>query len=125
MLLGCPFTTFNKVGNLGNLKYILAGPLPRSAFGLVRDYTSSMTKQEIKAKLYSHVNTIKLSHGCAICGYNKCAEALEFHHLDPTNKDGSITMMIKNRNSIASINREIAKCEILCSNHHREAHFSP
>ena len=21
---------------------------------------------------------------CSICGYNKCIEALEFHHLDPT-----------------------------------------
>lgn len=24
---------------------------------------------------------------CCICGYNKCIEALEFHHLDPSQKD--------------------------------------
>lgn len=28
---------------------------------------------------------------CSICGYNKCAGALEFHHLDPSQKDFGIS----------------------------------
>jgi len=28
---------------------------------------------------------------CEICGYNRCMEALEFHHLDPTKKDFGIS----------------------------------
>jgi len=24
--------------------------------------------------------------GCEFCGYNRCIEALEFHHLDPTKR---------------------------------------
>lgn len=82
-----------------------------------------MTKRETKDALYIHVNSVKLAHGCAVCGYNKCAQALEFHHLDPTIKDKSVTVMVKNCASIAAIDREIAKCTVLCANHHREAHF--
>ena len=28
---------------------------------------------------------------CKICGYNKCVQALEFHHLDPTKKEFNIS----------------------------------
>ena len=28
---------------------------------------------------------------CEVCGYNRCIEALEFHHLDPTKKDFGIS----------------------------------
>src|SRR6478609_2278690 len=30
---------------------------------------------------------------CSLCGYNKCIEALEFHHLDPAEKDFQISNM--------------------------------
>ena len=28
------------------------------------------------------VDDYKLARGCSVCGYNKCANALEFHHSD-------------------------------------------
>ena len=28
---------------------------------------------------------------CGICDYDKCVEALEFHHLDPSQKDFTLT----------------------------------
>jgi hypothetical protein len=28
---------------------------------------------------------------CQVCGYDRCIEALEFHHLDPTQKDFGIS----------------------------------
>lgn len=58
---------------------------------------------------------------CSICGYNKCIEALEFHHLDPTQKD----FILSDRNLILSwkeIKKELEKCILVCSNCHREIH---
>ena len=37
-------------------------------------------------------NLIKLFHGrCCICGFNAFQEALEFHHLNPDEKEFNIT----------------------------------
>ena len=56
---------------------------------------------------------------CQICGYNKCANALEFHHLDPTLKDFTISGGTRSFNSLKS---EVDKCILVCSNCHREIH---
>lgn len=57
---------------------------------------------------------------CAVCGYDKCFAALDFHHLDPAKKEKGISYM---RNySEAKIKAEIDKCILLCANHHREFH---
>lgn len=58
---------------------------------------------------------------CEVCGYKKCVEALEFHHLDPTVKDFSISRD-GNTRSWDKVKEEIDKCILLCSNCHREAH---
>ena len=57
---------------------------------------------------------------CATCGYDKCVAALEFHHLDPTNKFKAISKM--QNYSAALIEEEISKCVILCCRCHREHH---
>ena len=57
---------------------------------------------------------------CERCGYNKCNRALEFHHLDPTQKDFGISKHI-NRN-INDLKAEVDKCILLCSNCHAEVH---
>jgi transposase len=55
---------------------------------------------------------------CLLCGYDRCPAALEFHHLDPSQKrmtiSGGLTL------SIASARQEAAKCVPLCSNCHAE-----
>ena len=58
---------------------------------------------------------------CEICGYNKCIIALEFHHLDPTQKDFNIG----NGNVVAfeKAKEEVDKCILVCSNCHREIHY--
>jgi len=56
---------------------------------------------------------------CKICGYNKCLQALEFHHFDE-NKDHSISDLMKR--SFKFSLKEITKCVLLCSNCHRELH---
>ena len=54
---------------------------------------------------------------CAVCGYSKFIGALEFHHLDPSNK--SFTIGGSHR-SWKNLKEEIDKCILLCSNCHKE-----
>jgi len=58
---------------------------------------------------------------CQLCGYNRCSEALEFHHLETTGKDFGISDRGYTR-SWKKIKEELDKCILLCSNCHREVH---
>jgi 5-methylcytosine-specific restriction endonuclease McrA len=57
---------------------------------------------------------------CSICGYNKCLGALDFHHKGY--KERAIGELIQNNNKSALI-KEAKKCDLLCSNCHREKHY--
>ena len=58
---------------------------------------------------------------CQKCGYNRCLDALEFHHLNPLEKDFSISD--RNVNSDwEAIKEELDKCILVCANCHREIH---
>lgn len=57
---------------------------------------------------------------CYRCGYNKSTRALEFHHLDPSEKDFGISKCITK--SMASLKQEVDKCILVCSNCHAEIH---
>jgi hypothetical protein len=54
------------------------------------------------------------------CGYSKCVEALEFHHVDPKTKERAISRM--QNYSKEAIQKEIEKCILLCCLCHREFH---
>ena len=56
---------------------------------------------------------------CSICGYDKCQAALDFHHPDPSVKEGKV---IGSTLGIDKQRAEAAKCILLCANCHREAH---
>ena len=58
---------------------------------------------------------------CSRCGYKKCVEALEFHHLDSSQKDFGISAKGYTR-SWARVREEIEKCVLVCANCHRELH---
>lgn len=64
---------------------------------------------------------IKESRGgkCQRCGYNKCIKALEFHHLDPSKKDFTIS---NDHFKLTEAVEESKKCILLCSNCHKELH---
>jgi 5-methylcytosine-specific restriction endonuclease McrA len=57
---------------------------------------------------------------CQVCGYDRCIEALEFHHLDPSQKDFGISKKGYTR-SWGKVKEEVEKCILLCANCHREA----
>jgi hypothetical protein len=58
---------------------------------------------------------------CSSCGYNKCNDALDFHHTDPTVKEFGISAKGITR-AWKSVKQELDKCVLLCSNCHRELH---
>lgn len=58
---------------------------------------------------------------CQSCGYSKCLSALEFHHLDPNEKDFGIGSKGYTR-SFDKVKIELDKCVMLCANCHREEH---
>lgn len=57
---------------------------------------------------------------CTECGYNKCLEALDFHHLDPEKKEFEVNSALTI--SKARMVEEAKKCILLCANCHRELH---
>jgi hypothetical protein len=67
-------------------------------------------------KRRKYLDGYKAERGCLICG-EKDPVVLDFHHTGDSPKEGNVSMM-KN-GSRESIDREIAKCIILCSNCHR------
>jgi 5-methylcytosine-specific restriction endonuclease McrA len=59
---------------------------------------------------------------CERCGYDRCLEALEFHHVEKGGKDFGISAHGYTR-SWSKIREEIEKCILLCANCHREIHM--
>ena len=57
---------------------------------------------------------------CCYCGYDKYYGSLEFHHVDPTNKDFSISDGCCY--NFEKIKSELNKCILVCRNCHGEIH---
>ena len=57
---------------------------------------------------------------CQRCSYNKCVDALDFHHLDSAEKDPSFSSI--RYWGLEKAKSELDKCELLCANCHREEH---
>jgi hypothetical protein len=57
------------------------------------------------------------------CDYSKCPASLEFHHTDPTRKDFEISKA-RFRRFDDRVKDELKSCIMLCSNCHREEHYS-
>lgn len=56
---------------------------------------------------------------CQICNYNKCIEALQFHHKDPNKKEFQISGMSL---GFERLKIEVDKCDLVCANCHIELH---
>lgn len=62
----------------------------------------------------------RYGHSCKNCGYSKCRTALEFHHIDPKEKEITPSKVFSRK--WESIIKELDKCILLCANCHREVH---
>jgi hypothetical protein len=58
---------------------------------------------------------------CQVCNYSKSLSALEFHHLNPSEKEFSLSSK-KSFSFNELIKKELDKCILLCANCHREQH---
>lgn len=67
-------------------------------------------------------NAVKVMGGkCSLCGLeDECYEIYDFHHIDPTLKDFTISNMLANGKSWESICNELRKCVLLCGHCHRK-----
>lgn len=74
-------------------------------------------RKRVKEKLF-----YILGGKCFICGYDKCPEACDFHHLDKALKNFTVAQALANGTSIEKILREVQNCVLLCANCHREVH---
>ena len=80
----------------------------------IKTRRSDITKYNCKL-----VRRIKQAVGCAKCPEREPV-ALDFHHLDPAEKDLNISSMTAY--CTATLKAEIRKCVILCANCHRKVH---
>ena len=79
-----------------------------------------LKKRKLKHKL------IEYKGGkCCKCGYNKCEAALHFHHLNPKEKEFTLSQINLNDNifSLEKVLQEVDKCILLCANCHIEEHY--
>jgi len=58
---------------------------------------------------------------CAVCGYNKCKASLDFHHLNPEEKEANVGNLLRS-SSWNRIKEELDKCILVCKNCHGEIH---
>jgi hypothetical protein len=65
---------------------------------------------------------VKMGQRCRKCGEDHPA-CLDFHHRDPSTKLFNISRAVLSQMSKVKILAEIAKCDVLCANCHRKAHW--
>lgn len=79
--------------------------------------------EKLKGKRHRAKQALVSARGgrCERCGYSKYTEVMEFHHIDPSQKD----FQLSSRMSFAfdAIIKEAEKCMMLCPTCHREVHI--
>lgn len=74
--------------------------------------------QEVMAR----IDELKASTPCADCGQYFKSKITDFHHRDSGEKYKIVSQM-RTKTTLPKILKEIAKCDLLCANCHRERTF--
>ena len=82
---------------------------------------SDYMKQKYQEKK-NIVQEIKSSCSCAKCGESR-GYVLDFHHINPSEKDNTVARLTSNNYKLEKVYDEIKKCVVLCANCHREFHY--
>lgn len=73
----------------------------------------------VKARQKRKADLVYIMGGkCSLCGYDKCQQALEFHHIDKSTKKYGLSS--GNCRSWEEDIEEVKKCALVCSNCHKE-----
>ena len=79
-------------------------------------------KYTIQRRRDIKIKSVEYKGGCCeVCGYDKCNEALHFHHINPEDKSFGIAANGINR-SWEKVKKELDKCIMVCANCHAEIH---
>lgn len=85
-----------------------------------------MSKQSEGVKKWRESTKVRIVESmggkCQICGYLKCVQSLDLHHIDPTKKEFSFGAIRSNPRAWVRIAEELRKCVLLCRNCHGEFH---
>lgn len=95
-------------------KYIVNYNSKRNYKNITKVQSVVQWRQRTKLKLVNYKGGC-----CSKCGYNKCSDVLQFHHLDPKEKDFNIGGKSW---SFEKLKSEVDKCILLCANCHIELH---
>jgi DNA-directed RNA polymerase subunit RPC12/RpoP len=101
----------------GETKFVSTSKV-RMHYRCMRCSTEAVQRRREKLKLLA----VEYKGGkCQRCGYCKCLKALEFHHIDPEQKEFGIGHKGETR-SWEKTKVELDKCILVCANCHREIH---
>ncbi len=113
-----PETILKDCATHGKTLYKLVLDRRGSYYRCMRCGTEQSTRGTRKMKQFA---IDSLGGSCVVCGYDKCSSALEFHHLDPAEKEEKSRAGIT-RMSLSRLKEELRKCVLVCANCHREIH---
>ena len=87
-----------------------------------RDRAEYLKKAVSKRRRRIRQMALKYKGGkCEFCGYDRCDEALDFHHIDSKQKSFGLSADGLTR-SWERVKAEADKCVLICANCHREEH---
>lgn len=79
------------------------------------------SRKVVRSQRRKKQRAVELMGGeCCICGYRKCLNALEFHHVKEKTESPAYVI---GRWSWERAKKELEKCILVCSNCHREIHY--
>jgi transcription elongation factor Elf1 len=78
--------------------------------------------QDRKKLLQEWMQEYKSKLICSKCEENHPA-TLQFHHVDPSEKEVTVSQTISKGWSTSRIEKEISKCVVLCANCHAKHHY--
>ena len=76
-----------------------------------------------KTEIRKWFKEYKSKLACDVCGENHPA-CMDFHHINPKEKDTDVCRMVNRGYAIDRIIREIDRCQVLCSNCHKKKHYT-
>lgn len=84
--------------------------------------SNNYDEQRLRGVKRKYEAILKLGGKCSRCGYCYNIAALDFHHLDPNEKEFNLDSRRFSNTSLEKLEKEISKCALLCANCHREEH---
>ncbi len=90
--------------------------------GLRRRARTYPTESRRRLASRALVRRYKAERGCVVCGFKDSPSALDLHHLDPATKLFTLSQYSPQHGDLDALHAELAKCVVLCANHHRMLH---